>query len=428
MSETTTAGAAGAATEAAPRSVFWVPDFRFVLVGRVVSTAASAVTWVLLPLYVYDTTGSASATGLMSAMNVVPFLLFGLFVGAVVDRLPARTVMGVVEVVNAGVVLLVPLAIVTVGVPLPVLLVVGFLSSTAFVWFDVASSALVPAIAGSERVFQANGHLWTATTIVNAFAAPVGYLLLDRLGLGGTFAVLAGAYVLSAVVVLLVQTGRSRSAGPPVSRRIGREELTEGLRFIRSDKVIWVLTLVGFGVGLSGGAVYTMIVVLADTSLGLVPDDTRVAWIMAAGSVGAIGAAVVAPRLRRRDPLVVSLVVLMCDVLLMVAYAWSPTWVAAAVLVACWNLVHTVAMIVSISVRQQRCPPELQGRVNAVGRMLAWGAVPLGGGICGVLVDLTGNASASITAMALPVTLAVVLLATTVTARMRATTPEGVHQ
>lgn len=399
--------------ETAAPSVLRSSDFRFMLSGRAVSTAATAVTWVLLPLYVYDITGSATAAASMSAMNVVPFLLFGLFAGAYVDRLRPRTVMVVVEVVSALVLLSVPAVVLLSEPPFAVFLLIGFLASSAFVWFDVASSALVPVVAGPELIFQANGHLWMAATVVNAIAAPAGFFLLDRIGLAGAFLMIAGAYVLSAILTSFLKAGRTaavrgegeeereKESGKEGSR-VGRSEILEGLRFIRSDRVVGVLTLAGAGIGISGGAVYSTIVVFSDLSLDLRTDDIRVGWIIAGCSVGALVASLLTPRLRSLDPVSVSAVTLAVDVVLLVAYAWSPGWVVALVLLAGWNTAHTIAMIVSISVRQQRCPAHLQGRVNAVGRMAAWGAVPLGGGLCGVLIDLTGQAPVALSIMALP--------------------------
>lgn len=399
--------------ETAAPSVLRSSDFRFMLSGRAVSTAATAVTWVLLPLYVYDITGSATAAASMSAMNVVPFLLFGLFAGAYVDRLRPRTVMVVVEVVSALVLLSVPAVVLLSEPPFAVFLLIGFLASSAFVWFDVASSALVSVVAGPELIFQANGHLWMAATVVNAIAAPAGFFLLDRIGLAGAFLMIAGAYVLSAILTSFLKAGRTaavrgegeeereKESGKEGSR-VGRSEILEGLRFIRSDRVVGVLTLAGAGIGISGGAVYSTIVVFSDLSLDLRTDDIRVGWIIAGCSVGALVASLLTPRLRSLDPVSVSAVTLAVDVVLLVAYAWSPGWVVALVLLAGWNTAHTIAMIVSISVRQQRCPAHLQGRVNAVGRMAAWGAVPLGGGLCGVLIDLTGQAPVALSIMALP--------------------------
>ena len=49
------------------------------LIGsKFASTVAYATSWVLLPLYVYQASGSAFLTALASAANVLPFLLFGL--------------------------------------------------------------------------------------------------------------------------------------------------------------------------------------------------------------------------------------------------------------------------------------------------------------------------------------------------------------
>lgn len=391
-----------------PASVLRSRGFLALLGSRTASTVATSVTWVLLPLHVYDTTGSATLAGLMSAMNVVPFIVFGLLAGVMADRSSPRNVMIAMEVGNAAALLIVPILTVTGSLSVWSMLAVGALSSTLYVWFDVASSTIVPAVVGRARVFQANGHLWSVATLVSATAAPFGFFLLSRRGLGGAFAILAGFSLLSAVLISRVQ--RIVDDPPPAAERATTgAQIVEGLRFMAREPTVRMLTLVAVGSGLSGGAVYGMIVVFADKALGLRPDDTRLAWIIAASSVGAFIASFLGPRLRRFRITRVVVALLVADVVLMTGYARSSSWLLALAAVAAWNIAHTSLMIVSISVRQVLTPAHLQGRVNAAGRIIAWGTVPLGTGICGVLVDATGSGRTATLMLVVPVTLSLVV-------------------
>ncbi|MEU8197941.1 MFS transporter [Microbispora amethystogenes] len=363
--------------------------FMLVLASKTASTVATAGTWVVLPLYAYEITDSAALAGLVSAMNVIPYLLFGMVAGVFVDRAAPRRLLVSMELVNAVVLLSVPALAATDTLSAVALCAFGFTTATVFVWFDVASAAFVPALVGKERVFQANGHLWAVATLVTATAGPSGFFLLTNLGVGGTFAFLAAFSALSAGLLAMVRVPETERP-PSEPRRRPVAELTEGLRFIANQPTVRLLTLVGIGSGLSAGGVYGLIVVFANRALSLGTQDYRISWIIAGSSVGALIASLVAPRLRGRPPVAVVTAFLTLEVGLMAAYALSTGWIAALVAIFLWNLAHTTLMIFSISARQFIAPPEMQGRVNAAGRAVVWGCVPLGSTVCGVLAEVSG--------------------------------------
>ncbi|WP_144120818.1 MFS transporter [Catellatospora sichuanensis] len=354
--------------------------------SKFASTVAYSILWVLLPLYVYQSSGSALLAALASAVNVLPFLLFGMLAGAVVDRSSPTRVMVWMETGNAAVLLCVPLLLATVGAPPLALVVVGFASATVYVWFEVASSAAIPSVVGKAGVFRANSYLWMASTVVTSVAAPVGFFLLDALRLGPTFALLAGCYLVSALLIAMmrlptvVNPGRAREP----------DAVWAGLRFIGGQPLLRAYTIVNVGVGVSAGAVYGMLVVFASRALGLATDDYRMAWIMTAAGIGALLGAIAARRLKTAPPVSTARWLIGADLGLLLAYAAAPNWAVALAALLCWNTVHTCFMVVGISVRQMVTPLSLQGRVNAVGRMIAWGSVPLGTLLCGWLTEVLG--------------------------------------
>ncbi|WP_158299865.1 MFS transporter [Glycomyces paridis] len=358
--------------------------FHLLVASKFASTVAYATSWVLLPLFVYQSSGSAVAAAAASAANVVPFLLFGMFAGAAVDRSSPVRVMAWMEAANAAVLLGVPLLAFFDAVGPVTLCAIGFASATAYVWFDVASAATVPALVGREGLFRANSLLWMTTTVLTAIAAPVGYFLADALRLGPTFAVLAACYVASGILISRVRLPKTE----PAPRELGA--VRAGWKFIAAHDLLRSYTLTNIGVGVSAGAVYGLMVVFAAEALGLDAEDYRVAWIIAASGVGALIGAALAPRFKGRAPIPMARWMTGLDLVLLLAYAAAPHWVLAAAALLCWNAVHTCFLVVGISVRQTVTPQRLQGRVNAVGRMVVWGSVPLGTLLCGSLTELIG--------------------------------------
>lgn len=356
--------------------------------SKFASTVAYSILWVLLPLYVYQASGSALMAALASAVNVLPFLLFGMLAGAVVDRSSPTRVMVWMETGNAAVLLCVPLLLATVGAPPLALIAVGFASATVYVWFEVASSAAIPSVVGKAGVFRANSYLWMAATVVTSVAAPVGFFLLDALRLGPTFALLAGCYLVSALLIAMMRLPAAARPEPGRAREPGA--IWAGLRFIGGQPLLRAYTIVNVGVGISAGAVYGMLVVFASRALGLATDDYRMAWIMTASGVGALLGALAARRLKTAPPVGTARWLIGADLVLLLAYAAAPNWTVALAALLCWNTAHTCFMVVGISVRQMVTPLSLQGRVNAVGRMIAWGSVPLGTLLCGWLTEVVG--------------------------------------
>lgn len=76
-------------------------DFWLYFSGQLISQMGSSFTLFALPLLVFKLTHSATSLGLTTAANVVPYLLFGLVLGAVVDRIDRKRMMLLTDVGRA---------------------------------------------------------------------------------------------------------------------------------------------------------------------------------------------------------------------------------------------------------------------------------------------------------------------------------------
>jgi MFS family permease len=173
---------------------------------------------------------------------------------------------------------------------------------------------------------------------------------------------------------------------PMLRRTIG--DIREGLGFLWQHRLVRALTLLGFGVSFSGGAVTSLLVVYAVEGLG-VPDEGReIGLLFSAGAAGTFVGTLLVPRLVRRMPAgTITLAALAVDFGLLLALAVCPVLAGSLPLYLAWSAAHMTIVLNGITLRQQVTPDRLQGRVNVTARMIAWGGTPFGAAAAGILAE-----------------------------------------
>jgi MFS family permease len=368
-------------------------DFLLFLAARSVAVLGSAISAVALPLLVFRLSGSPLLTSLVAAVQVLPYLVFGLVAGAVADRVPRRRVMLTAQGIAATALASVPV-VATVGqLHTAHLVAVAALVASCFVWFDAAAFGALPRLVGADQIVTANSAIWTVTTLLGVGAPALGGLLVAVLGAPRALTFDAGSYVLAGL--LLAAVGRSMDPAPTTddTRHRGggtvRAEIAEGLRFVFGQPLIRSLTLLGVGNSLTGGAVTALLVVLVVDGLELSADGRWYGVLLAAVALGGLLAALTLPWLSRRLPIgLITLAGLaVCPVaVLAVAVSPGPGWLLAPLVL--WSLASTLVILNGITARQRLTPDHLQGRVNTTARMIAWGGAPLGALTGGALAEM----------------------------------------
>ncbi len=365
------------------------PFVRFWL-AHTVTVTGTTVTSVVLPILVFQRTGSPAQTSAVVAFTALPYLLLGLVAGAVADRSDRRRLMVGCELASALMTASVPVAAAFDALTLPHIYAVALGSASAFVWFDAANFGALPALVGRSRLVAATS-LFSSTDAVAFIVGPaLGGLLATTIGPAQAMGVDAASYLGSGLLLLSV---RRPLRGSSIPRRVGsmRVEIAEGLRYLWGHRMVRALTLLGTGLSTSMGAMLGLLVVFAVEQLGVGNDDWRIGLLFSAGSAGALMASASLPGLRRRVPVPrISLSSLGVGWACMVVMACVSRFDVA--LVAYLGFLGTcqLAIVNGISYRQLVTPDELQGRVNVVARMIAWGGQPLGAAIGGLLASAFG--------------------------------------
>ena len=385
-------------------------DFWKFWLGQTISNLGSTVTVFVLPLLIYRLTGSAFNLGLATALNFLPYLLFGLIIGAWVDRVDRRRLMIAVDVGRALLIATIPALALFDLLPLWWLYIVGFVSTTLTVAFASAEFAAIPSLVAGGDLVTANGRIqasYSAASILGpllagpllAVATPSTVLLID-----------ACTFVASALTLLSIRRSFNPVAdpatAPPARRGFAdlRRDIVEGLRYVLGHPVLRAISLMMALINFVMSTQAAQLVIFAKERLGA--SDARVGLLYSAGSVGVVLLSLAAGPLRRRWSFSrVALGALMLSGLLSAAFALVRDYRLALPL---WALISGLAIVFNIntgSLRQAIVPNELLGRVMSVAMVLAFSAIPLGTLLGGALIQATGNIAAIYAAIGLATTL-----------------------
>lgn len=361
---------------AAPARLRDDADFRLYWWSRVLSTAGTTVTLIALPVLVYRQTGSAFLTALVSALEAVPYLTFGLLAGALADRWDRRAMMITADLVDTALMASVPVAYWLGILTVPHLLAVAFAAPAVAVFFDGANFGALPVLVGRERIAEANAAVWTSASLVEmvmpaavgvalAVAQPATLIAVDAV----SFA--ASATFVRAISRLLQDPERARER---LTRGALRGDIKEGLVFLVRHPGVRSMTMIGTLQCIAGGGFVSLDVVWCDQVLGIGTGGWRFGLVFSAWAVGGILSSAVLPRLLRRTSAArIALAALPFSAVIGIATPFATWWVLGLVALFVWSCAYTLITVNSISYRQQVTPEHLLGRVNTAGRMLTWG-------------------------------------------------------
>ena len=376
-----------------PPASLW-RDRAFVLfwVARLISISGSTITAVVLPILVFQLTGSALQTALLASLEVLPYFVFGLLAGALADRVDRRRLMVGCALIQALLMGSIPLAAALGLLTVTQIYVVALLAMTAFVWFDAANFGALPALVGRERIVEANSAIWSASTMVAIIAPALGGGLAALVGPANVIGLDAATFLLSALLLALIPRAFNVArVAEPVGRSVLQRltaDIREGLAFLWQQRLVRTMTLVGFGNSFSAGAVVGLLIVYAVQALGMAQNDGRIGLLYTATAIGGLAASLVLPQLVRRFPVGrITLAGLFAHIALLVALALAPSLWAGVLLIGLWQLCNALIIINGISLRQQVTPDHLQARVNTTARMIAWGGQPFGAAVGGLLTE-----------------------------------------
>jgi len=354
--------------------------------AAVVSGLGDGLRYTALPLLAASITRDPTHVAAVTVAGMLPWLLFGLFVGVLADRADRRILMWTTDLVRA--VLVAGFAFLLATSEPSIMLIVGFafVIGSAQVIFDTAAGAFLPAIVGPTQLGTANGRLMSAQVLTSQFIGPPIAGLLFAVSATWLFAADAFSFLLAAVLVLAIRVPRRKST--PTDSGVGRDVI-EGLRWLNRHRVLRDQSVIYVAMAFASGALLSVFVLYVNDHLHL--DGLGYGLLMACFALGNVAIAPLVPMLRTRLGDRVTLTASVTVVVLtLTALALVVTPIVAGVSLLLFGAAAMTWMVVTVTVRQELVPDALLGRVTSTYRMLGFGANPLGALAGGLIASAFG--------------------------------------
>ncbi len=388
------------------------PAFHRLAAANLAAQCAEQIGLAATPMIAVLALGAGAAeTGLLSAVQSLPFLLLSLPAGVMADRMRRRRLMGWAELLRALALFCLPPLLWGNALTLPLLAAIGALTATGTVVFSVAAPALVPGLVARAGLAAANTRLELARSL--AFTA--GPALAGGLvgWFGGDWAfILAGLLSLGACVLLRGIAEAEPASGP---RRHIRADLAAGLAFVRDQPLLRAIMATAVVWNCAWFCLQSVYVLYAVQHLGL--DAAAVGLTLGAYGAGMVLGAAVAPMISRR--LAVGRFIVcgplgsLAAALAMVASIGRPGLVWPMVSYFLFGFGPILWTIGQTTLRQAVTPQAMLGRVSALFMMVGFGARPLGAALGGLVGEMAGLGWAiGLAAMGFGVQAVIVLLST----------------
>jgi len=343
---------------------------------------------VALPLLAVHLSADPRQVALVAAAGTVPWLVFGLPVGTLVDRWDRRRTVWVVDLLRTLTVAVLAGAAAAGALSVALLVAVTFVLGTGEIFAESAALALVPQLVASFQLERGNGRLQAGEVTAGQFAGQGLGGVLYAVALALPFALDAATFLLSAALVSTLRTPTRRPL-PAASLRRLPAETAEGLRWLAGHRLLRILCVLLAVLAAVSGAFWAVAALYAASILGLGPTGFGVLLaVCAAGSLaGSLLAEPLAARLGTAGA--VRLAVGVVTVATAGLAATRSPLVAGALLtvngvaVLVWN-------VVTVSLRQAIIPDRLLGRVGSAYLFIGLGAQPAGALGAGLLAHAAG--------------------------------------
>ena len=384
---------------AAPAARRFIPgllrerEFRNFWLGQTISVFGDQITLLAVPIVGALVLGAdAAQMGLLTAVGLLPHLLFSLPAGVWLDRVAhRRRLMIVADILRAAAILVVPVAFMAGLLTIELLFAVAFVVGSLSVVFDISWNTLFVAVAKREQFVQANALLSGSRSLSNVGGPALAGILIELLSAPITLVVDALSFLGSAVFL-----GRIRAPEPPIDPTPGsvRDQLVAGVGFIFRDPIMRATLLSAATLNLFNFAFFALFILYVTTRLGVEPGVLGLA--LGAGAVGGVIGAILAPRIGRRLGLGRALLlglILFPASLIPIPLVTGDYWVVLVMLFATEFGAGLGVMILDINagaLLQGRTPDQLRARAGGAFRFINYGIRPIGALLGGALGSALG--------------------------------------
>ena len=365
------------------------PAFNRLWSANIFTNLADGVGKTALPLLAVSLTKDPVLISLTGALVMLPWLLFAIPIGAIIDNSDKRLALATANAIRLGAVAFLSLLITVDRITIHWLLLIIFIYGTCEVVADTTSQTLIPSVVPEKELERANSRLEMSFTVFQDFVgAPIGGLLY-AIAIAAPFIANSLGYLVATIICLTIplQFTKKETIRDLSRRQRFVDDIKVGFHFLwtHSDlrRIVITTTVIGFCWSFSSST--TILYLIQD--LGM--DPKKYGFMMTAFGLFALAGATSAPKSAQRwgRGSVLALAITLSSAMMIVTSAVPNVW---------WYLLPTLTYgfclphwnILLMATYQRLIPKDLYGRVHGTRRTLVWGMMPIASFLGGVVAKI----------------------------------------
>ena len=359
--------------------------------ASLVSNLSDGVLLAAAPLLAITLTDNTVLISLLGAMIMLPWLLFAIPIGTLVDRLDRRYILAGTNLLRSAVVGVLAFTIAADLVNIYLLILAAFIIGSCEVASDTTAQSLIPQILEEKHFEKANSRLQISETVVQGFiGAPLSGFLY-ALAIYIPFFFNSVGYIVSAILAFsmpihFLQDVRNRKK--EIEQKHFVADMKFGIIYLYNHKLLRRLVLTTSSIGVCYAMGTATIVLFMVRELDL--PEPLFGLVLTIQGIGGLVGAVVAPHASKRfgRARVMTFGIFSSSLLLLIQgfspniYLFVGFAAFGAFTISQWN-------ILLMSTYQSVIPNEIYGRIHGTRRTLVWGMMPIGS-VLGGLLATTG--------------------------------------
>jgi MFS family permease len=363
-------------------------------VGQAISDLGTSFTQFALPLLVFKLTDSPINLGLTTSFVFLPYLLFGLIIGAWVDRSDRKRLMVYTNLLRGIIIGSIPLLASINLLSVVWLYIVAFTSSTLGIFFGAARPAVIPSLVGKDKalIIKANSRIMATYSLASVVGPILAGLVIANAPFETAFLVDSASFFISALSLFIIKTAFNSKNSITAKAKNGLwGEIVEGLSYLWYQPILRYITLLATGVSFFFTLATAQVVLLAKQHYQA--SDEQVSLFYTAAGIGAFIFSLLVGRFPRKwSAGRTAIITMLVSGALTATMGVNQWFIIGLGLYALGSGCGVIFNIQVSSLIQLDVPNELLGRVTNTSKVLAWAITPLGALIGGLLAEILNDA------------------------------------
>lgn len=391
------------------RNLFMNKDFMLLFFGKLVSQLGDNIYNIAIAWFVLATTERALYMAAYLAIGKATYIIMSPFAGVLADKWDRKKIIYGMDFIR-GLAVVALTILIYLEMPIEVILISLFIASIIVnlcsALFNPATKAIIPLIVRESQLTKANSMSMMVQSICSLLGAIIGGILYIKAGVYFVILLNGASYILSGFSELFITVPKKSSTyiadeskKKQAESETFKDQLTEGYRFLRKEKGLYIVTWFAFVLNFLGVPMFSVYLPYIFNQI-IKSNPTDLAYVQSALGIGVLIGSMLLGLLPQKDKiykLLRSCLMLQLIPMFFIGatlYLYQIDLISSTILLysflVSFGLIGVMMAMINIPLgvfTQRVVPNELLGRVGALTSTLVMAAMPLGMLIGGVLTD-----------------------------------------